>query len=1004
MQLFKDRTIRIFLSSTFRDFGEERDLLVRQVFPALRARLKDRFVELVDVDLRWGITVEQAERGEVLPICLAEIDRSRPYFIGLVGERYGWIPPADVYSLSLCERQPWLKEHLGGKSVTELEVLHGVLNNPRMADRALFYFRSRSYAVNKGGDYLPVSPNDSKRQRALKARILSSGLSVGHYRDPELFASRLENDLWKLLDKEFPPDKVPSAFERESRRHEAYAAPRRRLYLGQKYLRLLLAALNSQFPHPRILIEGESGGGKSALIANALYRLKEAHPQIVIHEHYVGASGDAADPLALVRRIVEAIAYTTGSREEVPSESQRLLDSLPAWLAHASAWARKKKTRWIIALDALNSLSDMKDLGWFPEFLPPRIHFVVSCLPGQTKVALESKGKWKRVIVSPLTRTERKQLLTTYLARYNKVMPASLSARISDHPLAKNPLFVRTLAEELRLFGVHEELAQRLTHYLRSQSIEELFTKVLERVENDCGKQSVRSAMEALWASRAGLTEGEILGIVDLVPATWAPIRNALDEALLQSNDRIIFAHEYIRAAVHKRYLSSKQRTRAVRRRLAKWFQGRPADERRAEEEPYQLKETGSWKNLERCLAGWDMFSAVTQYRSKEELLYYWLQMDPTGGEAMLASYEKVWRRWSAEMKGLDRIKASSNLMSFLQFAGHYGRFVEKLARYALYEGKKQLGKRHHDLVVGAQNLAQVLQSRHERKYLEEASSLMEELIGKLRKLGDKRLLADSLDLLGGVSNSLGLNEKAKREYLQALKLYRSLDGPNDPRTTARVLNNLGDCANMVGNHREAERWMRQCLAVRRSALPADHPLIGVTLDNLAGSLVGSGKKKEASRYYSQALEIRERSLGPHHPETNTSRVNWATLLLSLGKHDQAEQLYKKAVIADKIRFGLVHEYTVLDSLSVIACLRESAVKCTTLGKTSSAQHKRAEVALLGRELSFTLLLHRPQIAKDTLDQALKSLEKTVDFLRAHRGKKSAGQIEDGIRKLKAEK
>jgi hypothetical protein len=34
------RTIRIFLSSTFRDFGEERDLLVRQVFPALRAKLK----------------------------------------------------------------------------------------------------------------------------------------------------------------------------------------------------------------------------------------------------------------------------------------------------------------------------------------------------------------------------------------------------------------------------------------------------------------------------------------------------------------------------------------------------------------------------------------------------------------------------------------------------------------------------------------------------------------------------------------------------------------------------------------------------------------------------------------------------------------------------------------------------------------------------------------------------------------------------------------------------
>ena len=86
------RTARVFLSSTFRDSGEERDLLVRKVFPALRARLQDRFVALVDVDLRRGITAEQAERGEVPPICLAEIDRSRPFFLGLLGKRCGWVP------------------------------------------------------------------------------------------------------------------------------------------------------------------------------------------------------------------------------------------------------------------------------------------------------------------------------------------------------------------------------------------------------------------------------------------------------------------------------------------------------------------------------------------------------------------------------------------------------------------------------------------------------------------------------------------------------------------------------------------------------------------------------------------------------------------------------------------------------------------------------------------------------------------------------------------------
>ena len=46
------RTIRLFISSTFRDFGAERDLLVRKVFPELRRKCRERFVDLLEVDLR----------------------------------------------------------------------------------------------------------------------------------------------------------------------------------------------------------------------------------------------------------------------------------------------------------------------------------------------------------------------------------------------------------------------------------------------------------------------------------------------------------------------------------------------------------------------------------------------------------------------------------------------------------------------------------------------------------------------------------------------------------------------------------------------------------------------------------------------------------------------------------------------------------------------------------------------------------------------------------------
>ena len=48
------RTVRVFVSSTFRDMHAERDWLARVVFPELRERCAARELHLTDVDLRWA--------------------------------------------------------------------------------------------------------------------------------------------------------------------------------------------------------------------------------------------------------------------------------------------------------------------------------------------------------------------------------------------------------------------------------------------------------------------------------------------------------------------------------------------------------------------------------------------------------------------------------------------------------------------------------------------------------------------------------------------------------------------------------------------------------------------------------------------------------------------------------------------------------------------------------------------------------------------------------------
>ena len=346
------RVVRIFISSTFRDFAEERDLLVRKVFPELRRKCRDRQVTLVDVDLRWGITEQEAQQGKVLPICLAEIDRARPYFIGFLGERYGWTPEKAQYDLSLLVEQPWLEEHQGGKSVTELEILHGVLNNPKTAGRAFFYFRDPDWSTRQGGVYASEGPAEEARLTTLKDRIRQSGFPVvENYPDPETLAERVREDLWRLIDETYPADAVPDALTRERTMHEAYGATRQRLYVGgEEYFKALDQAMRAEKFSP-VLITGQSGGGKSALLANWVTRWQAKHPETAVILHHLGCGADAADSVRLVTRLIQEIARLTGEEFKPQSNPEKQLEQLPRWLELGSAWVEREGRELLLVLD-----------------------------------------------------------------------------------------------------------------------------------------------------------------------------------------------------------------------------------------------------------------------------------------------------------------------------------------------------------------------------------------------------------------------------------------------------------------------------------------------------------------------------------------------------------------------------------------------------------------------------------------------------------------------------
>ena len=94
--MFKNKTIKFFISSTFKDFEAERNILQKFVFPKLKELCNKKGFGFQPIDLRWGIQEEAGLDQQTMNICLNEIKRSshepRPNLLILVGQRYGWIP------------------------------------------------------------------------------------------------------------------------------------------------------------------------------------------------------------------------------------------------------------------------------------------------------------------------------------------------------------------------------------------------------------------------------------------------------------------------------------------------------------------------------------------------------------------------------------------------------------------------------------------------------------------------------------------------------------------------------------------------------------------------------------------------------------------------------------------------------------------------------------------------------------------------------------------------
>ncbi|MEI6604470.1 MAG: DUF4062 domain-containing protein [Verrucomicrobiota bacterium] len=628
----QSRLVRVFISSTFRDFMGERDELVKKIFPELRSRCKERFVEVLEVDLRWGITEEQSKQGETLRICLREIDRCRPsapvFFIGMLGERYGWIPPQDFYPKDVLDDPDleWVKDHVGGKSVTELEILHGVLRDAKMRDKAFFYFRNDGYEqrhwdeIHTSPAYSNLAPPvtqddftnadsragkaDAAKLNELKQRVRDASFKwePKDYETPEKLASMVLEDLWSAIDEIFPASSVPDALARESLEHRVFMENRSKAYVERVGLfekldafvdTAKIDALDSgdedieddatktapPLPAVRVVL-GESGSGKSALLAAWL----EPRMKGVVFFHFTGATPASGSGSSILRRLLATLRQrgAVAASEAIPQSDEALAQALPMWLERLS-----EQGGGILLIDAVNQLGSARDreLWWWPEQWPANVCIIISTLAGDSLREMQRRG-WITedlvIRVQPLQTGEKHAIMDSYLKLFTRELEPRLQEQILAAPQTANPLFLRTVVEELRLRAQHTTLESNLAAMLSCPDPAALFVHVLKNLERDFTPREhpglVRRALGLMGAAQRGLSENEILQLLSpsSTPASdplprhyWAALYLALEDSLVSRDGQLGFFHDYLRQAVLREYLDEEHERVAANRRLA---------------------------------------------------------------------------------------------------------------------------------------------------------------------------------------------------------------------------------------------------------------------------------------------------------------------------------------------------------------------------------------------------------------------------------------------------
>jgi tetratricopeptide (TPR) repeat protein len=691
---------------------------------------------------------------------------------------------------------------------------------------------------------------------------------------------------------------------------------------------------------PPIVVLGESGSGKSALLAKWASQYRSSHPNELFIMHFIGATSFSADWAAMLRMIMGEFKRRFAIQLEIPDQPDALRSAFANWLHMAAAGGRV-----VVILDALNQLEDRDgapDLVWLPDLIPENIRMIVSTLPGRPLDELTNRG-WPVLIVKALEIEERKQLISDYLAQYTKVLSPKFVERISNVPQTSNPLYLRTLLEELRLYGDHFTLEKRIEHYLGASKVEDLYEKILQRYEQDYERDRpglVREAMSLLWAARRGLAETELLDMLGtngnpLPRAYWSPLFLAVEQSLVNRSGLIGFFHDYMRQAVRDRYLPEANYEIDAHLRLAEYFGDRDISLRKVDELPWQMVKARSWNDLYRLLSEMPFFRAAWD-QNRFDVMSYWAVHQRNSPLSIVDAYQPVLQDPEQHAPYVWHVAL---LLDNAGYVGEALKLQRFLVDYCLRWGPSAVGDLHLSALPGL--LGAQANTLYKLGDIDGAMNLHREAEQMSRKLGDQDGLQTTLGNQAVILGSCGDLDGAINLLKAAEAICREIGNKNGLQSNlgnlATILFRHGDLDGAMKLHKEQEQICREL---------GNKEGISACMGNQANVLEAHGDLEGAARLHKEQENIC-RELGNKYGIA-ASLGNQAVILRQSGDPAAAMALQKEV---EKISRDIGRKDLLAASLANQALILEDQ------GEVDSAMLTLQQAANFSRELGTAELL-----------------------------------------------